>query len=67
LLLQELPHGRADTVIEAAEDGGVGYVLVGGRIEMEDLLHEPRAGFILMVELFRPSFRTVWRTPASET
>src|SRR6202521_3932334 len=39
LLLQELSHGRADTVIEAAEDGGVGYVLVGGRVEMEDLAH----------------------------
>src|SRR6202030_2941053 len=30
LLLQELSHGGADAVIEAAEDGGVGYVLVGG-------------------------------------
>jgi hypothetical protein len=30
LLLQELSHGRADAVIEAAEDGGVGYVRVGG-------------------------------------
>src|ERR1700675_1272016 len=39
LLLQELPHGRADAVIEAAEDGGVGYVRVGGRVEMEDLAH----------------------------
>jgi hypothetical protein len=39
LLLQELPHGRADTVIEAAEDSGVGDVLVGGRVEMEDLAH----------------------------
>src|SRR5713101_6156921 len=36
LLLQELPHARTDAVIEAAEDGGVGYVLVGGRVEMED-------------------------------
>src|SRR5713101_4996608 len=39
LLLQELSNGRADAVIEAAEDGGVGYVLVGGRVEMEDLAH----------------------------
>src|ERR1700674_1421117 len=39
LLLQELPHGRADTVIEAAEDSGVGDVLVGRRVEMEDLAH----------------------------
>lgn len=39
LLLQELPDGRADAVIEAAEDGGVGYVRVGGRVEMEDLAH----------------------------
>jgi hypothetical protein len=39
LLLQELPHDGADAVIEAAEDGGVGYVLVGGRVEMEDLSH----------------------------
>jgi hypothetical protein len=39
LLLQELSHGRADAMIEAAEDGGVGYVLVGGRVEMEDLAH----------------------------
>src|ERR1700675_2600518 len=39
LLLQKLPHGRADAVIEAAEDGSVGDVLVGGRVEMEDLAH----------------------------
>jgi hypothetical protein len=30
LLLQELSHGRADAVIEAAEDSGVGYVRAGG-------------------------------------
>jgi hypothetical protein len=30
LLLQELSHGGADTVIEAAEDSGVGDVRVGG-------------------------------------
>jgi hypothetical protein len=40
LLLQELSHGRADAVIEAAEDGGVGHVRAGGRVEMEDLAHE---------------------------
>jgi hypothetical protein len=26
-------------VVEAAEHGGVGYVGVGGRVEMEDLFH----------------------------
>ncbi len=40
LLLQELSHGRADAVIEAAENGGVSYVLIGGRVKMEDLAHE---------------------------
>jgi len=39
LLLQELSDGSADTVVETAEHGGVGYVLVGGGVEMEDLLH----------------------------
>ena len=39
LLLQKLPHGRTDAVIEAAENGGVGHVRVGGRVEMEDLAH----------------------------
>src|SRR5450759_319837 len=40
LLLQELSHGRADAVIEAAEDGGTGNVRVGGRVKMEDLAHK---------------------------
>jgi len=40
LLLQKLSHGCADAVIEAAEDGGIGHVRVGGRVEMEDLAHE---------------------------
>src|SRR5271166_338863 len=39
LLPQELSHGRANAVIEAAEDGGVGDVRKGGRVEMEDLAH----------------------------
>src|SRR5208283_3519142 len=39
LLLQKFSHGRADAVVEAAEDGSVGYVGGGGRVEMEDLAH----------------------------
>ena len=39
LLLQELSDGSADALVEAAEHGGVGYVGVGGRVEMEDLFH----------------------------
>jgi len=39
LFLQELSDGSADAVVEAAEHGSVGYVLVGGGVEMEDLLH----------------------------
>lgn len=42
LFLQELSHGGADAVIEAAEDGCIGYVWPGRRIEMEDLTHEVR-------------------------
>ena len=40
LLLQKLSDGSADAVVETAEHGGVGYVGVGGGIEMEDLLHQ---------------------------
>src|SRR5258708_27122857 len=46
LLLQELSHGRADAVIEAAENGGVGYVLIGGRVKMEDLAHERHSSIL---------------------
>ncbi|PYX30928.1 MAG: hypothetical protein DMG80_11180 [Acidobacteria bacterium] len=40
LLLHKFSHGPVDAMVEAAEQGGVGYVRVGGGIEMEDLLHE---------------------------
>src|SRR5450631_2543952 len=36
LLLQKFSHRRADAMIEAAENSGVGYVWGGGRVEMED-------------------------------
>src|SRR3977135_4341990 len=39
LLLQKLSHCIADAVVEAAEDGSIGYVRVGGGVEMEDLFH----------------------------
>src|SRR5258708_22377366 len=39
LLLQELSHGRADAVIEAAENGGVGYVLIGRPSQNENPSH----------------------------
>jgi hypothetical protein len=39
LFLQKFAHGGADAMVETAEDGGVGYVSGGGRVEMEDFAH----------------------------
>jgi hypothetical protein len=39
LFLQKFPHGRADAVVETAEDGSVSHVRGGWRVEMEDFAH----------------------------
>src|ERR1700722_7312069 len=40
LLLQKLSDDRPNAMIKAAKDGRVGHVGIGGRIEVENLLHK---------------------------
>jgi hypothetical protein len=37
--MQELVYRQPDALIEAAEHGGVGSVLIRRRVEMEDFIH----------------------------
>jgi hypothetical protein len=39
ITLQKFANREIDAVVEAAEDGGVGYVGIGRGVEMEDLAH----------------------------